>query len=257
MQAASLPFTSGWHWIQNGFALFKRQPIPMLFWSLMTTFLISVGYLLPLFGPILLITFTPTLTFISLSACRNIAQGKPMLLNMWLEPLQLQETRRRLLALGLAYTVVCLAGGLFATLPFLGELNSAIDVNGAIDEVALAEASQGPLMVFGLLYIVISGFFWHAPALIGWHRIKMSQALFFSMVACWRNKWPFLAYGLSWAAIFFGIQLAGSFIISLGVAKSTAEVVLTPLNIIAASVLYCSFYPAYMSVFGSNYQTNN
>src|SRR3546814_13063495 len=59
----------------------------------------------------LLIAGTPILTFITLSDCRNIANGKPMLLNMWLEPLRERETRRRYLALGLAYLIFCLAGG--------------------------------------------------------------------------------------------------------------------------------------------------
>src|SRR3546814_9813078 len=68
MQAASLPITSGWLWIQNGFQLFKRQPMAMFFWSLMTGFLISVSYLIPLFGQMLLIAGTPILTFITLSA---------------------------------------------------------------------------------------------------------------------------------------------------------------------------------------------
>src|SRR5690606_37208617 len=97
MQAATLPITAGWLWIQNGFRLFKRQPMAMFFWSLMTGFLITVSYLIPLFGQMLLIAATPILTFITLSACRNISQGKPMLLTMWLEPLREQATRRRLL----------------------------------------------------------------------------------------------------------------------------------------------------------------
>lgn len=53
------------------------------------------------------------------------------------------------------------------------------------------------------MYVVISALFWHA--LQDWWAgmvIKMTQALFFSMVACWRNKWPFLLYGASWGGIF-------------------------------------------------------
>ncbi|MGB6104576.1 MAG: BPSS1780 family membrane protein [Pusillimonas sp.] len=257
MQAATLPITSGWLWIQDGFQLFRRQPMAMFFWSLTTGFLITVSYLIPLFGQMLLIAVTPMLTFITLSACRHISSGKPMLLPMWLEPLRDRETRRRLLALGLAYLIFCLAGGFLATLPFLDSLMSAINVNGAIDEEALIAAVRGPFITFGLLYVLISALFWHAPALIGWHRIKMSQALFFSMVACWRNKLPFLAYGASWAAIFFGIQMAGSFITAMGVSAGAVQVMLTPVNIVVAAVLYCSFYPAYYSVFGANYASES
>ncbi|HUH59017.1 MAG TPA: BPSS1780 family membrane protein [Candidimonas sp.] len=251
MQAAILPFTSGWSWIQEGFKLFKRQPMAMFFWSLMTGFLITVSYLIPLFGQMALIASTPILTFITLSACRNIASGRPMLLSMWLEPLRDQATRRRLFGLGLAYLVCCLAGGFLATLPYMDGLMAAMDAEGSIDEEALIAAMRGPFITFALIYIVISALFWHAPALIGWHGVKITQALFFSMVACWRNKFPFLVYGASWAAIFFAVQMVGSFLATLGISPGTVQMMLTPVNIMVAAVLYCSFYPAYVSVFGS------
>ncbi|NYT44869.1 hypothetical protein H0A64_08525 [Alcaligenaceae bacterium] len=253
MQAAILPITAGWNWILDGFRLFKRQPMAMFFWSLLTGFLITVSYLVPLFGQIALIISTPLLTFVTLSACRHIAAGRPMLLSMWAEPLRDRQTRRRLLGLGLAYMGFCLAAGFIATLPFMDTLMTAIDADGEINPNALFSAMQGPLITFGLLYVLISALFWHAPALIGWHGIKMSQALFFSMVACWRNKWAFLAYGTSWAAIFFAVQMIGTFIAGLGVSPSFVQIMLTPVNIIVAAVLYCSFYPAYISVFGANY----
>src|SRR3546814_10199389 len=108
----------------------------------------------------------------------------------------------------------------------------SINADGSIDQVVLIHAIRGPFIVFGLLYILISALFWHAPALIGWHRIKFVQALFFSMVACWRNKWPFLLYGVSWAAIFFSIQTLGNVMMDSGMATAIAQIVLTPINII-------------------------
>jgi hypothetical protein len=81
----------------------------------------------------------------------------------------------------------------------------------------------------------------------------MSQALFFSMVACWRNKWPFLVYGCSWAAIFFAVQTIGTLLTGMGMSPGAVQIMLTPVNLIIAAVLYCSFYPAYVSVFGDHY----
>jgi hypothetical protein len=257
MQAAILPMSAGWYWIQQGFTLFKRQPLAMFFWSLVTSFLITVGYMVPLLGQMILIIITPMLTFIILNACRRVAQGQTMLLPMWLEPLRSRDVRKRLLALGLAYMVCCLGAGLLATLPFLGSLSGSVTANGTLDEQALFHAMQWPLLTFGLLYVLVSALFWHAPALIGWHGIRMSQALFFSMVACWRNKWPFLLYGAVWAGIFAAVQWLGVMASSLGVSASAVQVLLTPLNIIIAAVLYCSFYPAYVSVFGSGYRAAN
>jgi len=229
--------------------------MPMFFWSLMTGFIITVSYLIPLFGQMALIIVTPLLTFVTLCACRHIRAGRPMLLAMWLEPLRDADTRKRLLKLGLAYLLCCLLGGFIATLPFLDGLTTAISGDGAIDEQALMQAVRGPFITFGLLYILISALFWHAPALIGWHKIKLTQALFFSMVACWRNKWPFLLYGLSWAAIFFGVQMFGNLLTTMGIAAGVAQIILTPVNIVVAAILYCSFYPTYISVFGANYPT--
>lgn len=50
MQAAILPFSAGWQWINDGIRLFRRQPMAMFFWSLITGLLISLTYIIPLFG---------------------------------------------------------------------------------------------------------------------------------------------------------------------------------------------------------------
>jgi hypothetical protein len=249
MQAAILPVTAGWAWIQDGYRICRRQPLAMFFWSLTLGMLITFSYLVPLFGQMALIIITPSLTFMTLSACRRIDEGQPMQLGMWSQPLRDAGVRRRLLVLGLTYLACCIAGGLVATLPFLDSLSAVIEGQEQIDERALLQAMQAPLLTFGVLYLLISMLFWHAPALIGWHGIPMGQALFFSMVACWRNKWPFLVYGLSWAAIFFALQMAGVFLAMLGLSPTFLQLLMTPVNIALAAVLYASFYPAYVSVF--------
>ena len=253
MQAAILPFSAGWQWINEGIRLFRRQPMAMFFWSLVTGLLITLTYLIPLLGQMALIAAMPALTFITLNACRNIEQGRHIMPGMWLEPLRNAVARKGLFRLGLAYLACCLLGGLVATLPFLDTLMQAVDSNGQIDAKALVDAVQGPFFTFAVIYVIISGLFWHAPALVGWHGIKMSQALFFSMVACWRNKWPFLLYGASWAAIFMATQLLDSFLITLGLSLEVAQLLMMPVNLLVAALLYCSFYPTYMSVFGNNH----
>jgi hypothetical protein len=229
--------------------------MPLFFWSLVMGFLITVSYLIPLFGQMALIGATPLLTFVTLSACRHISAGRPMLLNMWLEPLRDPDRRRRLLLLGLAYLFACMAGGFLATLPFLDQMFDLVQADGQIDATMVMAAMRGPFLTFAVIYVLLSALFWHAPALVGWHGIRLGQALFFSMVACWRNKWPFLLYGLSWAAIFLAMQMTGWMLTGLGLSPSAVQIILTPLNLFVAAILYCSFYPAYISVFGNNYDT--
>src|SRR5699024_2319437 len=131
--------------------------------------------------------------------------------------------RKQFVRLGLAYLLACLAGGFLATLPFIPSIISVLDNGETIDELALFSALQWPLLSFALVYIVISALFWHAPALVGWHQLRISQALFFSMVACWRNKWPFLLYGLSWAALFYAVHLLGVMLIGVGFAAGLLQ----------------------------------
>lgn len=252
IQAAILPVNAGWYWIQEGYRICRRQPMAMFFWSMTLGVLITFSYLVPLFGQMALIIATPSFTFMTLSACRRIDAGQPMQLGMWSQPLRDAAVRKRLFVLGLAYLACCIAGGLIATVPFLGSLTAAIEGQAQIDEIALLHAMQGPLLTFGILYLLISMLFWHAPALIGWHGIPMSQALFFSMVACWRNKWAFLLYGLSWAAVFFGVQMIGVLLTTLGISPAFVQLLMTPVNIAVAAVLYASFYPAYVSVFSAS-----
>ncbi|MBV6271681.1 hypothetical protein KVP09_01935 [Alcaligenaceae bacterium CGII-47] len=249
MQAAILPFSAGWFWIRHGFELFRRQPLAMFFWSVVTSFLIMLSYAIPLLGQIVLIVMTPMLTFLTLCACRNIDKGIRMLPGMWLLPLREPGVKSRLIKLGSAYFVASMAAAIIATVPFLDTLMAAMDTQGQIDYAALTLAMRGPLVSFGILYVVISALFWHAPALIGWHEIRLTQALFFSMIACWRNKWAFLLYALSWAGVFFGLDAASGLLIQMGISATAIQWLLTPANIFIAAVLYCSFYPAYMTIF--------
>lgn len=251
MQAAILPVNAGWFWILEGYRICRRQPLAMFFWSMTLGVLITFSYLVPLFGQMALIIATPSFTFMTLSACHRIAAGQPMQLGMWGQPLRDGHTRKRLFILGLAYLACCIAGGIIATLPFLDSLTAAIDSQDQIDELALLQAMRAPMITFGVLYLLISMLFWHAPALIGWHGVPMSQALFFSMVACWRNKWAFLLYGISWAAIFFAVQMTGALLSMIGFPPTLLQLLMTPVNIAVAAVLYASFYPAYVSVFRS------
>jgi len=251
MQAAILPFLAGWRWIAQGWRLFLRQPTALFLWGMTTALLILASYLIFPLGQLLLIAATPILTFVTLNACRHIASGRAMQLPMWLAPLRAPQVRGRLITLGLTYLACCLTVGFLAVMPFVMQLMAVVGADGELNAQVLSQAMIGPLLVFLLCYVGISALFWHAPALIGWHNLSLSRALFFSMVACWRNKWPFLLYGLSWGGIFFAVQSLTGWMLDSGMSPATVQLLTTPLNIGVMTVLYCSFYPSYVSVFGA------
>lgn len=173
-----------------------------------------------------------------------------MLLGMWFEPLKPSGVFKKLLGMGALYLGICLLLGLIAFMPFAAEVTEALKaVTDANNLLPLLEAVRTPMVIFGVFYMLMAAIFWYAPVLVAWHQISISRALFFSGIACWRNKWVFLIYGLSWLAVFIAIDSALSLLVWIGLSNTVAATIQVPINIIGGAVLYCSFYPSYASVF--------
>ena len=60
-----------------------------------------------------------------------------------------------------------------------------------------------------------------------------------------------LVYGFVWIGIFFAIDTAMSVFSLVGIPDELSIKLQIPVKILVASVLYCSFYPNYVSVFES------
>jgi hypothetical protein len=250
MQAVPLPALAGWMWVRDGWSLFKSQPLAFFSWAMFVSLLLMIATITPPIGPIFFIVLMPTATLLSLSAGRHATEGRRILLGTWIEPLRQPLVFRRLLGMGGLYVVFCLLLGLAVFMPFSGEVTNALrNVEKTNDLLPLMEAVRTPMVIFAILYVVMAAIFWFAPALVGWHSIRITQALFFSWIACWRNKWAFLVYGLCWLAVFLGIDTLVSVLVLIGLSQSTAATIQVPLNDVATSVLYCSFYTSYVAVF--------
>lgn len=253
MQAATLPAIAGWHWARDGFRLFMRQPLALFTWALAVSLLVLFATLTPPVGPLIFIALMPIVTLTTLSACKHVAADRTMLPSMWVKPLQKPGVARKMVSLGVLYAALCLTAGLLAFLPFSSDLAEGVRAATVTDDLTpFLEAMRGPLLIFATIYIVIAALFWHAPVLIAWHGVRLAQALFFSGIACWRNKWAFLVYGLTWAAVFLGIDFCGSMLVAIGLPVQVVSTLQIPVNIAAGGILYSSFYPAYTSVFETN-----
>jgi hypothetical protein len=100
-----------------------------------------------------------------------------------------------------------------------------------------------PTLLTGLgLYSFLSILFWHAPALVHWHKVPPSKAVFFSLVACLRNWAAYAVFGLTWTAVFFvGSTLIGALSALLGLGQG-AGLILLPLILIMVTMFVCSIY---------------
>ncbi|MFA4913064.1 MAG: BPSS1780 family membrane protein [Burkholderiaceae bacterium] len=250
MQAATLPATAGWHWTRDGFMLFAKQPLAVFMWAMGIMLFVSLAAITAPIGPLFFISVMPVITVLTLSACKHIAADRVMLPSMWFKPLRQPGMVRRLVVMGMLYGGVSLLAGMIAFMPFARDIAQAMQLMQATQEVMPFFEAVGPaLAIFTLLYVVIAAVFWHAPVLVAWHHIKLGQALFFSAIACWRNKWPFLVYGLTWFGVFMAIDVAAGILVWLGLSVGFTEILKMPFNMAACGALYCSFYPTYVSVF--------
>ncbi|MDX3908144.1 MAG: BPSS1780 family membrane protein [Pigmentiphaga sp.] len=250
MQAASLAPSAGWQWVRDGLALFRRQPMAMFTWALTIGFMVLVASILAPIGPLLFVAAMPAITVMTLEACRAIEQGKTVLPMRLFLVLKAPGLAKKLLTMGALYVAAVLVAGLVSFLPFAENLREAVQGLSSDDLGPVLEAMRAPIVVFAVLYILIAALFWHAPALVAWHRLDIRKALFFSGVACWRNKGAFLMYGASWLLVVLALELGGGLLEAIGLSATMAGLIQMPFNFLAAAILYCSFYPSYTTVFG-------
>lgn len=249
MQAAILPPGAAWLWLKQAYSIFKAQPMAMIFWSITTSFFINILSLVPILGQILLIVFTPVIAFLTLCACKHISNNEKMRPDMWLAPLKQAGLFSTLMILGLAYLAANLLAAFISVTPFINSISeSLLDVNEP-DVFVLMQAMSAPLTIFGIFYVLISALFWHTPALIGWHQIPIKKSLFYSMVACWRNKYPITLYVLIWVGLFFGLHFVIEQLLLIGFGVVMVSWITMLIDIFITAILYCSFYVIYTSIF--------
>jgi len=254
MQAVPLPALAGWMWVRDGWSLFRTQPFAFFSWAMFVSLMLMIATVTPPIGPLLFIMLMPTATLLSLSAARHATNGQKIVFGTWTAPLRQPLVFRRLFGMGGLYLVICFGLGLAVFMPFSAEITEALkDIEKTNDLAPLMGVIRTPMMIFVILYALMASIFWYAPALVGWHGIRVTQALFFSGIACWRNKWAFIVYGLCWLAVFLAIDSLISILVMAGLPVTTAATIQIPINVVATSVLYCSFYTSYVSVFRSSF----
>ena len=145
------------------------------------------------------------------------------------------DCTRSMLVLGGLYAgagiAVTLIAGLIAPLPAAGPNDQSVLFSPAFQQATLVTLA---------LYLPISVLFWHAPALVYWHGVSPVKSLFFSAVACWRNRAAFIVYCLAWAGVFL---IGGVVVVLIGRLFASPQVAATammPLAMIMASMFFAS-----------------
>ncbi len=91
-------------------------------------------------------------------------------------------------------------------------LDAAVAASAPLASGAMVAPALAPNVILALLFnlvgiFVLSIIMWVAPALTAFAGVPPVKSLFFSIVACWRNKSAFLVFGLSVACLSIPMSL--------------------------------------------------
>lgn len=241
MLLQTVPPRQGLQWVWLGVRTFWKQPLAMsgLFFLFMA--LVSLVSMLPLIGGMLALVLIPAFTAGLMAATQTASEGRfPMPGTLW-SALRAGPRRLPMLRLGALYAAgflmlmtvsVLMDGGQFARVYLAGE--------PIRPELVQAEAFQRALWVSMVLYAPLSMLFWHAPALVFWQGVAPVKSLFFSWMACWRNKGAFVVYVAVWAAVFGCAAVAAMLAaVLLGEPQMTLPIMM-PLALLVAAMFFTS-----------------
>jgi len=251
MRLNLVPAKTGLTWVKQGIRLFFRQPLAMsgLFFMFMAA--LSVASLIPLIGSLLALALLPAATLGLMAASKEAEHGKfPMPAILATAFRAGRQRARSVMVLGSIYAVgfilmlgisALFDGGDFAQLYLFG---------GRIDQEVVNDPQfQQAMWAAVLIYAPMSMLFWHAPALVHWHDVTPVKSLFFSAMACWKNKGAFLVYAIGWSALFLIIGVVVSLVTSFLGSPALAAASMLPAALVMAAMFFSSVYGTFRDCF--------
>ncbi len=257
LRLQTVPAQRGALWVRHGFKVFFSQPLAYM--GLFGVFLMGMllAQIIPWFGSLLFLASLPLLTLAFILATQQVIQGKFPGPRVFLAPFQGERSRTRALwQLGLIYA---------AAMFFIAWVRAMID-GGRTDalQISIAEGTATPESVAALMAdarmqlsvfwfagmaLLLAIPFWHAPALVHWGGHSALKSLFFSTVACWRNKGAFLVYGITWLGAVMAFTMLSSLLFSLVGQPQWAALAMMPAVLTFSVVFYASLYFTFFDCF--------
>lgn len=253
MRAQNLPAVAGWHWLQQGFAIYRRNPLLFAMQVMSYWFIIVFINLLPVLGALVAALINPALLVGLMLSARHLEHNRPIslatLFDAW------RGNYKPLLWLGGLYLLASLAALALSALADGGDFLRFLLASDKVERAALEDGDFGLPVLFALLGLVpVFMAWWFAPVLVAWHQQGVGKALFFSFMACVINWRPFLVYGLGLCLV--GGVLPGmalgvlGMILPSGLAPLLGALAMFALVGVLAPTIFASFYVAYRDIFG-------
>ena len=242
---------TGLLWIRQGIGLFLRQPLAMSGLFFMFMAVLSVASLIPLIGSVLALVLLPAATLGLMAASKEAEHGKfPMPVILATAFRAGRQRARAMMVLGALYAVCFMAVLGTSALMDEGEFAQLYLFGGPIDEELVTDPDfQLAMWVAALLYAPMSLLFWHAPALVHWHRVSPGKSVFFSLMACWTNKGAMLLFMAGWVGVFAAAGLVLSLLASVLGGGAVLQMVLYPLVLLMAAMFHTSIWFSFRDSF--------
>ena len=251
MHAETLPAAAGWRWVTGGFAIFRRNPplLSLLFVCYWLVLLFLAAF--PVVGQIVANLLAPMLWVGMIQVARDIERGQPAGLQTLFGGFR--RNPRALLVIGAVYLASTLIALLCSAAGDGGELARFFLRGEKIDPEVIEDNGLlwSSLIIFTVMLPAAMAC-WFAPLLVAWHGVTPGKALFFSLVACWRNRAPFLVFGIGLFVV-AGLLPGMAFLVLGSVFPEmiplTTALVAVPVMLMVAPALFASFYCTYRDIF--------
>lgn len=247
----------GAHWVRDGFRIMLRRPLA--FCGLFVIYML-VGQVLMLLSPLgALVVFAmmPLGSLGFMLATRVALEQRFPGPGVFIEPLRSsREKRRAQITLGLIYAVA-LGAVLWVGDTIGGQAFETLQramASGKTTAEDLQPLLSNPKLQWGTLWVLsgaalLSVPFWFAPALVHWGSQSWGKALFFSTMACWRNKGAMLVYSLTWFGVIMLFGLASNVLVALFGRPQLMVLFAMPAMLMLSTAFYASLYFTFVDSF--------
>ncbi|HEY4037494.1 MAG TPA: BPSS1780 family membrane protein [Burkholderiaceae bacterium] len=191
MRIKVLAARNGLIWIRDGWRLFGRHPLSLAGSVAAGLLMLWLPSTIPWVGPAIGAIVAPIVSLGLIASCRAADAGRIPSVTVYADGLRDSQTRRQLLVLGAINASIVLL--LVAIVQATG-MDDAIKVVSGPDRQPRFETNPALLAARIAMSAPLLMAMWLAPPLVGWRHLPALKAMFYSFFACWRNRWPLLAF---------------------------------------------------------------
>ena len=249
MEVRTLPAAAGWGWLREGLSLYRRQAFAFTALVILYSMALMMVANVPVIGLPLAAILVPFGTIGVTAAGRDAERNVVPLPSLLLDGFKGGQ-RNALLRLGAIHAGLVVLTSMLTAIFAQDELANWKVVDGQLDPASVAaNIPWDAITVATLAYTPILMLTWFSPQLIAWHRQPVGKAMFFSLFACWRNRWPFVVLAVALALLTFALSWVTSIALNLfGVSAQIGSLMLAPVALLLTSVAYSTQYPIYRTV---------